>query len=46
MTNKSELHVVLGASGNLGSAVVRELVKQRKPVTRWERSGVCRIRQP
>lgn len=36
--NSSDLHVVLGASGGLGSAVVRELVKQDKQVRAVSRS--------
>jgi len=43
MANKSELHVVLGASGNLGSAVVRELVKQGKSVRGVSRSGKAEL---
>jgi uncharacterized protein YbjT (DUF2867 family) len=30
MNNSDQLHVVLGASGGLGGAVVQELVKQGK----------------
>lgn len=35
----SEVHVVLGASGGLGNAVVRELVRQGKQVRAANRSG-------
>ncbi|WP_310418517.1 NAD(P)H-binding protein, partial [Chamaesiphon sp. OTE_8_metabat_110] len=38
MMNSSDLHVVLGASGGLGSAVVRELVRQDKQVRAVSRS--------
>ena len=30
--NNNELYIVTGAAGNLGSAIVRQLVKERKPV--------------
>jgi nucleoside-diphosphate-sugar epimerase len=39
MENSNGLHVVLGASGGLGNAVVRELVKQEKIVRAANRSG-------
>ena len=39
MNSYDELHVVLGASGGLGSAVVRELVKKGKRVRAVSRSG-------
>jgi nucleoside-diphosphate-sugar epimerase len=40
MMNSSDLHVVLGANGGLGSAVIRELVKQDKRVRAVSRSAV------
>lgn len=39
MKNENELHVVLGASGGLGHAVVQELLKQNKKVRAVNRSG-------
>ena len=39
MTENKELHVVIGASGGLGNAVVRELVDRRKLVRAVNRSG-------
>ncbi len=39
MTQNNELHVVLGASGGLGNAVVHELVAQGKSVRAVNRSG-------
>ena len=39
MANGNELHVVLGASGGLGNAVVQELAKQGKKVRAVNRSG-------
>ncbi|WP_309731242.1 SDR family oxidoreductase [Chamaesiphon sp. OTE_75_metabat_556] len=41
--NSSDLHVVLGASGGLGSAVVRELVKQEKRVRAVSRSAIKEV---
>lgn len=38
MGMKNELHVVLGAAGAIGSAVVRELTRQNLPVLAVERS--------
>ena len=38
-TNNDELHVVLGASGGVGGAVVRELVERRRRVRGVTRSG-------
>ena len=39
MTNQNELHVVFGASGGIGNAVVRELVARGKRVRAANRSG-------
>jgi nucleoside-diphosphate-sugar epimerase len=39
----SELHVVLGAGGNIGSAVVNELVKRGKKVRAVSRSGQAKL---
>lgn len=39
MNHRDELHVVLGGSGGLGSAVVRELAKKGKQVRVVNRSG-------
>jgi nucleoside-diphosphate-sugar epimerase len=39
MSNNGELHVVFGASGGTGNAVVRELVAQSKRVRAVNRSG-------
>jgi nucleoside-diphosphate-sugar epimerase len=43
MMNSSDLHVVLGASGGLGSAVVRELVKQEKRVRAVSRAAIKEV---
>ncbi len=39
MADSKELHVVLGAGGGLGNALVRELVARRKPVRAVTRTG-------
>lgn len=39
MNNKSPLHVVFGASGGIGNALIRELTKQGKLVRGANRSG-------
>ncbi len=39
MSSEPELHVVLGGSGGVGSAVVRELVAQGRPVRSVNRTG-------
>ena len=39
MANEEELHVIFGASGGVGGAVVRELVAQGKRVRGVTRSG-------
>ena len=36
---KNELHVVFGASGNSGSAIIRELVRRKINVRGVNRSG-------
>lgn len=38
-TNKNELYIVTGAAGNLGSAIVRELVNREKPVRAFVLQG-------
>jgi nucleoside-diphosphate-sugar epimerase len=43
MQKSDELHVVLGASGGLGKAVVRELVKKGKKVHAANRSGTADV---
>jgi len=43
MTNNHELHVVLGASGALGNAVVQELIVRGKRVRAVNRSGVANL---
>ncbi|MFQ5978997.1 MAG: hypothetical protein ACE5OZ_12800 [Candidatus Heimdallarchaeota archaeon] len=40
---QDELFVVLGASGALGSAIIRELVKQGKTVRGANRSGIAKV---
>lgn len=39
MTNTNELHVVIGATGGIGNAVVRQLAKQGKRVRAVNRKG-------
>jgi nucleoside-diphosphate-sugar epimerase len=43
MMNNDDLHVVLGASGGLGIAVVRELVEQGKRVRAISRSAIAGV---
>jgi predicted amino acid dehydrogenase len=43
MDNNSELHVVFGASGSIGSAVVRELAKRGKRVRAVNRTGKAKL---
>jgi len=43
MDNSSELHVVFGASGSIGSALVRELAKRGKRVRAVNRTGKAEL---
>lgn len=43
MTEADELHVVIGASGGTGSAIVRELVARGKRVRGVNRSGHANV---